>query len=141
MSTIQELIQRHLPPHVHEIAQKFVIPENFLISESNLITMILESPSLSTDNTGDKDKQSWFDLLPLMKDDQLVKLRDILIREKTKLKELEEKYDKKKQDIKQRYLNKWEEKTYEQHMDSLKDKESAHQKRSEQEAEDLLEQL
>ena len=50
------------------------------------------------------EKQSWFNLLPLMTDDQISKLNDILTREKQKLDEIEKKYEDKKLEIKKKYL-------------------------------------
>ena len=46
-----------------------------------------------------EEKQSWFNLMPLMNDEQIVKLEDILTREKQKLEEIEKKYEEKKIEI------------------------------------------
>jgi len=98
------LIRKYLPEDIWELAAKFDIPEEFLIDTPDLIEMVIRSKSIDTD----EEKQNWFNLMPLMNDEQLVKLRQILEKEKEKLKEIEDKYENKKKDIKKKYLLKWQ---------------------------------
>jgi hypothetical protein len=65
-----------------------------------LITLILESKSMDTE----EEKQSRFNLMPMMSKQQISKLNDILTREKQKLAEIETKYEQKKDDIKEKYI-------------------------------------
>ena len=67
-----------------------------------LITLVINSKSIDTE----QEKQSWFSLLPLMNDEQIARLNDILTREKAKLDEIQQKYDEKKVEIKKKYLMK-----------------------------------
>jgi len=53
-----------------------------------LVQLVLESKSLEKI----EEKQNRFDLYPLMTDEQIDKLEDILTREKEKLQEIENKY-------------------------------------------------
>jgi len=75
------------------------IPEDFRRDHPDLVKLILESKSISES----KEKQSWFDLYPLMNDEQISKLRDILTREKEKLAEIEQKYQNKSAEIELKY--------------------------------------
>ena len=98
--TTSALIQKYLPQDLWEIAAGYTIPDEFLEDAPDLIELILRSRSIDTE----QEKQNWFNLLPLMNATQLEKLRAILIKEKTKLQEIEEKYEGKKQEIKKKYL-------------------------------------
>lgn len=40
-------IQKYLPENLRKLASEFSIPETFLVSETNLIQLILESKSLA----------------------------------------------------------------------------------------------
>ena len=80
------------------------MPIEFIEKMPSLIVLILNSRSMSDA----AEKQSWFNLLPLMTDEQIAKLNDILTREKQKLAEIEKKYEEKKLEIKKKYLMKWQ---------------------------------
>lgn len=89
----------------------------------------------------DSDKQSWFNLLPLMNQEQIDKLKDILLREKQKLAEIEQKYQQKKTDIKEGFVQKFEESQYVQKIQSIKAQEATQDKQEDAEADALLQQL
>lgn len=86
--TQEELIEAFWSDNIDELSN-YRIPKDMLENDSDLIELVLWSLSLQTKS----DKQQWFDLYPLMDDEQKEKLRDILIREKTKLEEIEAKYE------------------------------------------------
>jgi BMFP domain-containing protein YqiC len=71
----------------------------------DLIVLILKSKSIESK----EDKQNWFNLLALMTSEQIEKLRNILLKERKKIEEIETKYEKKKIDIKKKFLEKWQE--------------------------------
>ena len=104
MANVQ-LIQKHLPQALWDIAAQYTIPDQFIEKKPTLIAMLLQSRSIEKPD----EKQSWCNLLPLMNDDQIAKLEDILVREKAKLEEIEKKYEEKKIEIKKKYLMKWQE--------------------------------
>jgi membrane-bound lytic murein transglycosylase B len=105
MTTNPTIIQQFLPESLHALAITFAIPEDFIQRMPDLIQLILESKSLDKN----EEKQSWFNLLPLMNNDQIEKLRDILTREKQKLAEIEQKYAVKKEEMSQKFVKKFEE--------------------------------
>lgn len=131
------LLQKYLPADLIELAQKFVIPQEFLEDTPDLIVMILRSRSIDTQ----EEKQNWFNLLPLMNVTQVEKLRAILVKEKTKLAEIESKYEQKKMDIKKKYLTKRQNMWYLKNKEARKEKESVVTQQDEAEAEALLEWL
>ncbi len=73
--------------------QDFIIPEELMNLDPQMVQLILESESMDDD-----ERQYWFNLTEVMSTEQLEKLRDILVREKERLAEIEAKYAKKKVD-------------------------------------------
>jgi hypothetical protein len=67
--------------------QDFSIPEKLIKEDTPLVQLILESESMD-----DGERQYWFNLSEVMNSEQVEKLRDILVREKQKLAEIEAKY-------------------------------------------------
>ena len=131
------MIKSNLSEWVYELAIKFDIPEDFIKDMPDLIEMILLSKSLDSDD----DKQNWFNLLPLMNSEQIQKLNDILVKEKKRLKEIEEKYEEKKTEIKKKYLQKWQQMWYVKKVSEIKEKEWAEKSKEDQEAEELLDKI
>lgn len=130
------LIESKLSKEIQELAKKFSIPDKFLEEKPEIITMILQSKSMDTD----EEKQSWFNLLPIMNQEQYQKLVDILTRERQKLNEIEKKYEEKKQDIKSKYNN-TNFVAYQNKVNEIKQKEIETDKTEDKEAEDLLNQI
>ncbi len=127
-------VQKFLPQDLWDIAQTYLIPEAFLEDAPELVEMILRSKSIDTK----EEKQNWFNLLPLMNTQQIEKLRAILIKEKTKLQEIEQKYEEKKMDIKKKYLMKRQEAGYIKQVATIKEQENEDTSKDKKDAEDLL---
>ncbi len=68
----------------------FEIPEDLLKNDPELVDLIMKSESMD-----DNERQYWFNLTKVMNTEQIEKLRDILVRERKKLAEIEAKYAKK----------------------------------------------
>ncbi|MEI7919143.1 MAG: hypothetical protein WCH65_02830 [bacterium] len=132
-----ELIQTKLPQELREIAGTFVIPDDFLTTMPELIVLVLESKSMDTA----EEKQSWFTLLPMMNQEQIDKLKDILTREKQKIMEINQKYEQKKEELTTKYTQKWEDMVYAKRMQEIKNEEAKHEAIDDQQADNLLNQL
>lgn len=133
----QDIIMKYLSQDLWDTAIKYEIAEEFTIQMPDLIELVLRSRSI------DKleDKQWWFSLLPLMNDDQILRLREILTKEKIKLAEIEEKYESKKIDIKKKYLSKRQEMNQAESVQKVKAAEAEHDAKEDAEAEALLSQI
>lgn len=131
------LIQKNLPQAVWDLAAQYTIPDQFIEKKPGLVTMLLQSRSVEKP----EEKQSWFNLLPLMNDEQIAKLEDILTREKQKLEEIEKKYEEKKVEIKKKYLMKWQEMGYVKKVEDIKKQEATSDATEDKEAEALLDQI
>ncbi|MFZ2151068.1 MAG: hypothetical protein WAZ12_02130 [Candidatus Absconditicoccaceae bacterium] len=134
---ISEIIRQKLPQDLRELASKFVISETFLNQDPELIMLVLRSKSIDKP----EEKQSRFNLLSIMNKEQVDRLRDILVREKQKLEEIDKKYEEKKEEIKQKYENTFHSATYENTLDKLQENESKNKEKDTQEAEKLLTQI
>ena len=132
-----DLIKTKLPQELREKAEKFTIPDEFLTTMPEIIILIFNSKSMDTQ----EEKQSWFNLLPMMNKDQMDKLRDILTREKQKLLEIEQKYEQKKGELKDKYTQKWEDMVYTKKIEEIKKKEAQHEEIENKQADDLLTQI
>lgn len=137
MTAPSAAIQQYLPQQLREIAVTFVIPEDFLAKMPDLVQLVLESKSLDKSD----EKQSWFNLLPLMNDEQIAKLRDILSREKQKLAEIEQKYAQKKEEMSQKFVQKFEDGAYQKKMEQVRIQEQQNRDKDHEEADDLLNQI
>lgn len=131
------LIKKYLSEEIWEYANVFQIPDEFLIDYPQLIEMVLRSKSIDTN----EEKQNWFNLLPIMNDEQIEKLKWILVREKEKLDEIENKYEQKKVEIKKKYLMKWQKMGYFKKVSEIHESEEKAKTIEEQEAEQLLEMI
>lgn len=77
----------------------YYVPEEMVTEDPCLVYLILNSKSINIK----EEKQSWFDLWPLMNEEQIYKLYAILYRENYKLASIEYKYQQRQQKIKNKY--------------------------------------
>ncbi len=133
----QENIMQYLPQHLQAVALNYMIPDDMLQTNPDLVVLVLESKSINEQ----KEKQSWFDLYPLMNQDQIDKLRDILTREKQKLAEIEARYQAKQEEIKKKYEQTYASWAYQQQQDRIRSSEIATRQQEEVEADALLNQI
>lgn len=133
----QENIIKFLPENLRNIAVNYNIPGEMLEENSDLVVLVLESKSISEQ----KEKQSWFDLYPLMNQDQINKLREILTKEKEKLAEIESRYQAKQEEIRKKYEETYASGAYQQQQEKIRESELASRQQEEIEADALLNQL
>lgn len=88
-----------------------------------------------------EEKQSWFTLFPMMSQEQIDKLRDILTREQQKLQEIEQKYAKKQDDAYQKTITARDGAGQQKKIIQLQEKEAHVQEQESQEADNLLNQI
>jgi hypothetical protein len=134
---INQLIQQHLPQDLWPVAKNYTIGEQFFQSLPDLIELILRSKSIDLP----EEKQNRFNLLNLMNEEQVGKLRDILTREKQKLEEIEKKYEEKKLEIKKKYLLRRQSMGYIKKVNEVKQQEAQNTQQDQQEADNLLAQI
>lgn len=132
-----QLVQQKLPQDLWNLASQLNIPDDFLDKEPDLTVLILRSRSLAKN----EEKQNWFNLVPMMNQEQIEKLRDILTRERDKIAEIEAKYEQKKQEIREKYQAKFDASSYNNRMTQLQANERNTAEQDAKEADDLLNNL
>ena len=136
MTTVS-LIEQLLPQNLWQVAKNFDIADEVLSQDPVLIQLILESKSLA----GVDEKQNWFNLLQMMNDEQVAKLKDILTREKQKLEEINQKYAQKQAEINQKYQQAFNAEAYYRVQAELGAKENQSREKELEEADSLLAQI
>lgn len=116
--------------------EKFVIPDVVLNQQMPLVELIL-----ATESMNDEERQYWFHILPIMSEEQVEKLRGILVTEQRKLAELNQNYNAHVTEINEKYLHEWEQKKQAQRKEALVKAEAEAQEQELTQEENLLEQL
>ena len=132
-----QLVQQKLPQDLWNLAWQLNIPDNFLDAEPDLTVLILRSRSLAKN----EEKQNWFNLIPMMNQEQIEKLRDILTRERDKIAEIEAKYEQKKQEIRAKYQMKFDATNYNDKVAQIRSNEQNVMEQDSKDADDLLNNL
>ena len=79
------------------------IPDDVRQQYPRLVELIIATESMNYD-----EKEYWFSILPIMTDDQVVKLQNILETERQKLTELNQKYQQQTSSLEDKHLVEWQ---------------------------------
>lgn len=115
---------------------KFHIPTAVKEDYPGLIPLILKTESMD-----DEEREYWFQILPIMTDEQVLKLKEILVNEKDQLAKLDADYEVELNKINEKHLNEWQAFEYEQERKEIKTQEAAHEVSETSLEEDLLDKL
>ncbi|EKD47983.1 MAG: tetratricopeptide TPR_3 [uncultured bacterium] len=85
-------------------ATQFVIPDEVANKFPDLVKLIKETESMT-----DAERNYWFQILPIMTEDQVVKLRGILMKEREQLAKLDNEYEKELKRINDKHAIEWKE--------------------------------
>ncbi len=88
----------------HEDLEKFGISEEFTKTKPALVELILQTESMQ-----DEERKYWFQLLPVMTDEQTTKLQGILQNERDQLAALDAKYEDEIKNLNEKHLLEWQE--------------------------------
>lgn len=99
---------------------KFHIPTAVKEDYPELIPLIIQTESMD-----DEEREYWFQILPIMTDEQVDKLREILVTEKDQLAKLDAEYEAELAKINEKHLSEWEAFEYEQAKKAIEQKEAA----------------
>lgn len=83
----------------YEVFQSYSITESAKNENPEIVFLVFNSRTL----VSREEKQNWFNLMPMMNEEQLARLYDILEREMLKINAIELKYAAKKKEIRERY--------------------------------------
>lgn len=118
------------------VLAKFDIPETVKKQYPDLIPLILETESMTDD-----ERQYWFQILPIMTDDQVVRLREILASEKEKLAEIDKEYEREVKSINVKHVAEWKTFAAKEKREKLKAAESKTEETEKASEEELLKKL
>ncbi len=85
-------------------ATQFVIPDEVVKKFPDLVKLIKETESMT-----DAERNYWFQILPIMTEEQVSKLRVILMKEKEQLAKLDNEYEKELKRINDKHAIEWKE--------------------------------
>lgn len=83
--------------------KQFNIPPAVLAKYPDLVEMIKKTESMT-----DEEREYWFQILPIMTEDQVVRLKNILSEEATQLAKLDEQYQGELTKLNQKHLDEWD---------------------------------
>lgn len=112
------------------------IPAIVLEKYPDLVALIKQTKSMSDD-----ERKYWFQVLPIMTPDQVNKLQNILVTEKTQLADLDKQYEQEIVKLNEKHLLEWKEFEAREKRRKLKTAESKHAEEDKKVEEDLLKKL
>jgi len=115
--------------------EKFGIDEEYAKKNPVLIDLILKTESMK-----DEERKYWFQLLPIMSDEQVKKLEGILQNEKDQLAELDKKYEKEITKLNEKQSG-WSAEAATEKRKKVEAEEAVDQEKEKGEEEDILNQL
>lgn len=119
-----------------DIAKKYTIPESVKSQFPDLVALLIKTESMN-----DEERDYWFQVLPIMNEDQIIKLRTILVNEREQLKKIDTEYDAEMKKLNDVHKNEWNAFEEQQKKIALREAEASHEEQEQQKEEDLLKKL
>lgn len=114
----------------------YVIPQVVLDKYPELVDLIKKTESMSDD-----ERNYWFQILPIMTDEQVNRLKTILNEEAQQLSKLDDQYQDELAKLNKKHLEEWNQFEHKQQNVELKKAEEAEKAKEAQVQEELLKQL
>lgn len=115
---------------------KFAVPEIVKQKFPDLIQLIKETESMT-----DEERDYWFQILPIMTEDQISKFRDILLNEKTQLQKLDQEYESELTKLNEKHMVEWKDFESKEKRKALVEAEAAAKQQEQATEEELLKRL
>ncbi len=117
-------------------AEKYAIPAMVKEKFPDLIQLIKETESMN-----DEERDYWFQILPIMTEEQIRKFRDILVNEKEQLTHLDQEYETELTKLNEKHMIEWKEFETKEKRKTLTTAESASKEKEKADEEELLKRL
>lgn len=101
----------------------------------------LESLILATESMSAEEREYWFQIMPIMTDEQIQKLLNILIHEKEQLAKLDKEYEGELSKLNEKHLLEWKDQEVRAQREQRKKQESKQEQEEQQAEAALLQQL
>ncbi len=119
-----------------EVEAKYVIPRLVREKYPDLIHLIKETESMNNE-----EREYWFQILPIMTEDQIQKFVGILDNEKQQLQKLDTEYEKEISQLNDKHKVEWNAFEAKKQKEAIQEQEQAVEAQETQKEEDLLKQL
>jgi hypothetical protein len=119
-----------------DIGKRYTIPESVKSAYPDLVALLVKTESMN-----DEERDYWFQVLPVMNDEQIVKLRTILVNEREQLKKIDTEYDSEMQKLNEVHKSEWSAFEVEQKRTALRQAEASHEEAEATQEDDLLKKL
>ena len=116
--------------------EKYAIPALVKEKFPDLIQLIKETESMN-----DEERDYWFQILPIMTEEQIRKFRDILVNEKQQLTNLDQEYEQELQKLNDKHMIEWKEFETKEKRKTLTSAEQTSKAQEKAEEEELLKRL
>ncbi len=121
---------------VTELGQKYSIPETVKNTFPDLVALLIKTESMN-----DEERDYWFQVIPIMSEEQIIKLRTILVNEREQLKKIDEEYEGEMQKLGESHKSDWNAFEAQQKKAAIVHAESQHEEAEEHHEADLLRKL
>ncbi|HBB02604.1 MAG: hypothetical protein US89_C0005G0015 [Candidatus Peregrinibacteria bacterium GW2011_GWF2_38_29] len=121
---------------IDEIVAKYSIPTSVTSKYPDLIALAIQTESMD-----DSEREYWYQIMPVMTDDQIVKLRNILVNEKEQLTKLDEEYNQDLKSLNDKHMSEWQDFERKQKRQKMIEAEKATDETEAEHEKKLLEEL
>lgn len=121
---------------IDEIDRKYSIPKLVKEKFPDLIPLILQTESMN-----DEEREYWFQILPIMTEEQILKFRGILVNEKEQLIRLDMEYESELKKLNEKHLVEWEEFERREKRKKIEEAEAKTEEEERRKEEELLKKL
>lgn len=122
--------------YILDVESQYIVPPLVREKFSDLVKLIYETESMDME-----EREYWLQIMPIMSEEQIVKLRDILVNEKEQLTKIDQEYNSEKAGIANRSVPEIDEAAIREKMDQIKSSEAASEQEEKTEEDELLKQL
>lgn len=124
------------PTKDQSVFERFDIPDLVKEQHPDLIPLIIQTESMNDD-----ERQYWFHIIPIMNDEQVDKLREILVNEKKQLQAIDSEYEQELRRINDKHVAEWKGFQAKEKREKLKTAEQTTEKTEAETEEELLKKL
>ncbi len=114
----------------------YSVPEMVRTKFPDLVQLIKETESMN-----DEEREYWFQIMPIMTEEQIKKFRDILVNEKDQLSKLDKEYEEELNKLNEKHMIEWKEFETKEKRKALNQAEQKSKAEEQATEEDLLKRL
>ncbi len=122
--------------YIKDVEGKYIVPPLIREKFPDLVKLIFETESMN-----EEEREYWLQIMPIMTEEQIVKLRDIMVKERDQLAKLDEEYNKEMSRIKGAPAKEIDQDAMKKRLAKIKKEEKSSMKEEEEKASKLLKKL